>query len=32
MYQAKTCKNMVVTEHDEEVQDKAEGGETSRCV
>ena len=28
MYQAKTCKNMVVTEHDEEVQDKAEGGET----
>ena len=30
MYQAKTCKNMVVTEHDEEVQDKAEGGETSK--
>ena len=30
MYQAKTCKNMVVTEHDEEVQDNAEGGETSK--
>lgn len=29
MYQAKTCKNMVVTEQDEEAADKVEGGETS---
>lgn len=30
MYQAKTCKNMVVTEQDEEAVDKVEGGETSQ--
>ena len=30
MYQAKTCKNMVVTEQDEEAADKVEGGETSQ--
>ena len=30
MYQAKTCKNMVVTEHDEEAADTTESGETSK--
>ena len=30
MYQAKTCKNMVVTEHDEEIMDDIEYGETSK--
>ena len=30
MYQAKNCKNMVVTEHDEEIMDDIEYGETSK--
>lgn len=30
MYQAKTCKNMVVTEHDEEAVEEAQEGETSK--
>ena len=29
MYQAKTCKNMVVTEHDEEAKDQPEGSNNS---
>ncbi|MBU5482070.1 diguanylate cyclase [Blautia sp. MSJ-19] len=30
MYQAKTCKNMVVTEHDEEANGKSSNGENSK--